>query len=397
MHHIEDPRCEKAHFSRSFAMNCPQFCLPCCCYCCPCAQKWSHTYKKSAKKISFVEYGQVGSHSPESEPESPADREESPDFDQVLQELSAITQEPTRARDYVPKARGRMRRISQPILPRTNPRTGGVLVHSQSQPGSPFISRARRSPTSPQPLSPLYGPSPRGSPLADRRRSVQMASLHQDFYSDSNSSTDSEEVEVLPPTDVFPSDYETSITSEGEELEESDQFSGASLPLLPKRLSQPRDSTSSIPQIIVTEPFEIGTDPLLQFSLYYDFKRTTLIVHLQKAFNLSPRDPETNTCNPFVIVYLLPNREADCKTYETRVVHNTLNPSFDEMFQYPQLNQWVARQQTLVCRIYHHCGTKQNIVIGGVLQPLENADFHGKTIRKKIAEDFEEFQVRSFI
>jgi hypothetical protein len=156
---------------------------------------------------------------------------------------------------------------------------------------------------------------------------------------------------------------------------------------------KPPKHSATIPQIVVTEPFEIGPNPTLQFSLYYDFKRRTLIVHLQKAFNLPVREIDKDTCDAFVIVYLLPNRETDRETYESSVMQNTLNPNFDEIFQFPRLKPEVARQQTLVFRIYHQCGPKHNILIGGVLQPLEEVDFHGKTIRKRIVEDVEECQV----
>ena len=223
-----------------------------------------------------------------------------------------------------------------------------------------------------------------------------MASLHQDFYSESeegsSSAEEDERAEVFSHHDVTASDYETSATSEEED---ADSFgSSASVPLLPHPTSHPKPKHSStIPHIIVTEPFEIGPDPTLQFSLYYDFKRRTLIVHLQKAFNLPVREIDKDTSHTFVIIYLLPNRETDRETYESSVVHNTLNPNFDEMFQFPRLKQEVARKQTLVFRIYHQCGPKHNILIGGVLEPLEGVDFHGKTIRKRIVEDVEEHQV----
>lgn len=203
-------------------------------------------------------------------------------------------------------------------------------------------------------------------------------------------------------TDIAASDYETSVTSDGED-EEGWEEPSASQPLLsslPERSTpsarkpSPPKHSSTIPQIVVTEPFDIGPNPTLQFSIYYDFKRRTLIVHLQKGFNLPPRQIDTEQCNPFVIVYLLPNRETDRETYESRVIHNTFNPNFDEMFQFPRLKESAARKQTLVFRIYHQVGPKHNILVGGVLQPLEGVDFHGKTLRNRIIEDVEEGQVR---
>ena len=228
-----------------------------------------------------------------------------------------------------------------------------------------------------------------------------MASLHEDFYSDS-SSMETDDGSVILPGTAFIEDYETSVTStedgEGDEYDEEDEeeeglwgVSQAS-PLLPKAYAKSKH-LSAIPHIVVTEPFEIGPDPTLQFSLYYDKRRKTLIVHLQKAFNLPVKDTQKETTNAFVIIYLLPNRETDRETYESRVVHNTRNPNFDEMFQFPRLKQDVARKQSLILRIYHQHAPKYNTIIGGVLQPLESENFQGKTIRKKIVEDLEEHQV----
>ena len=335
-----------------------------------------------------------------------------------MDELSPVTQQPRLSPVHLSPAKraaaAAARRQSQPnILP-----GGDRLVKAQS--ASPIMGRRVSQPvirqTSQQPYaSPAHSAISAlgdGTPQRGRRRSVQMTSLHQDFYSDSEEEgslldeIEEEEGVLSMRTDITASDYETSVTSNEEEEEEEDDVSlwedaGVSRPLLSlpsgsavreKKPCPPKHS-STIPQIVVTEPFEIGPNPTLQFSIYYDRKRRTLIVHLQKGFNLPARQIDSDICNPFVIVYLLPNRETDRETYESRVMHNTFNPNFDEMFQFPRLKEEVARQQTLVFRIYHQCGPQHNILIGGVLQPLEGVDFSGKTLRNRIIEDVEESQV----
>lgn len=379
-------------------MSCPRFCVPCCycCFCCcPCAQRWFA--EKAPRRKSFIEYGR---HTPDAfdSSEWPTKDQRVP-IHQVLADtpdvpqgygLDPVTQQPRLFLGSPASRSAARRRQSQPVLPGTR----GV----HSQPTSPYLGRRVSHPAMPvrsgsQPpgtTSPLESPH-HSAARAGRRRSVQMTSLHEDFYSESEGSSDEEEEEegLLSHTDITASDYETSVTSE--EGEEDDSMS---MPLLStaRHHTKPKH-TSTIPQIVVTEPFEIGPNPTLQFSLYYDFKRRTLIVHLQKGFNLPAREVNKDTCNAFVIIYLLPNRETDRETYESSVIQNTLNPNFDEMFQFPRLKQEVARQQTLVFRIYHQCGPKHNILVGGVLQPLEGVDFHGKTMRKRIVEDVEECQV----
>jgi hypothetical protein len=280
------------------------------------------------------------------------------------------------------------RRVSQPLVLRQGPLVTGLVSPSH---GSPLPS----GDSSPQHASEMRG----------RRRSIQMAALHQDFYSESEEEASSldeieeEGVEYFSSRpDITGSDYETSVTSDEDEEGSIWEDDGVSQPLLSlpesdqRQKPKPPKHSSTIPQIVVTEPFDIGPNPTLQFSLYYDFKRRTLIVHLQKGFNLPARQIDSETCNAFVIVYLLPNRETDRETYESRVIQNTLNPNFDEMLQFPRLKPDVARKQTLVFRIYHQCGPKHNILIGGVLQSLEDVDFHGKTLRNRIIEDVEESQ-----
>lgn len=373
--------------------------------CCP------HRFSEQKRRKSYVEYGRL---TPEPLDTSvwPKDQRvpiscvlpETPDVPHGygLGELSPITQQPRLLQGSPGKksAAGR-RRQSQPLLP------GNRLV--DSQPSSPFMGRRVSQPAiRRQSLSPGRGstvsPQHKGlneeSPLhsaamAGRRRSVQMACLHEDFYSESEASTIDEDDEDGSLLKSGGSEYETSVTSEDEGRDSVWDTSSASLPLLPTSRPHPKPKHSAtIPQIIVTEPFEIGPNPTLQYSLYYDFKRCTLIVHLQKAFNLPPREVDKDTCDPFVIVYLVPNRETDRETYETSVIANTVNPNFDEMFQFPRLKPEDARKHTLVFRIYHQCGPKHNLLIGGVIQPLEGVDFHGKTIRKRIVEDVEESQVR---
>lgn len=419
-------------------MSCPAFCVPCCycCFqCCPCTERCfseKALYESRRRKTSlYVEYGgRRQSQTPEALDSSQwptkdqrvpisqvfADPVDTSRFCQYgMDELTPVTQQPRilgspGTRSPARKAKGR--RQSQPDFPGTRMQkcmsSSPIMGRRVSQPvirhgSQPPLGSLATSPahTSDQ-LSPLDGGSPLHGPpgMRGRRRSVQMASLHEDFYSDSeddcSSTLDEIDEEIRSRTDITASDYETSHTSE-EEDDGTWDGSAATRPLLSlpdslRRKTQLPERSSTIPQIVVTEPFEIGPNPTLQFSIYYDFKRRTLIVHLQKGFNFPLRQIDSDTCNPFVIVYLLPNRETDRETYESSVAQNTINPNFDEMFQFPRLKPDAARKQTLVFRIYHQVGPKHNILIGGVLQQLEGVDFHGKTLRNRIVEDVEDYQ-----
>ena len=69
------------------------------------------------------------------------------------------------------------------------------------------------------------------------------------------------------------------------------------------------------------------TIPPLQFSLYYDIQRRSLSVHLQQVYNLPAKDVR-GTSDPFVVFFLLPNKE---EIYESKIVHN---PIFDQVFEF---------------------------------------------------------------
>uniref|UniRef100_A0A673BG75 Synaptotagmin VIa n=1 Tax=Sphaeramia orbicularis TaxID=375764 RepID=A0A673BG75_9TELE len=68
----------------------------------------------------------------------------------------------------------------------------------------------------------------------------------------------------------------------------------------------------------------------INFSLKYDYENESLLVNILKAVDLPAKDL-CGTSDPYVKVYLLPDR----KKFQTRVHRKTLNPTFSESFQFP--------------------------------------------------------------
>ncbi|KAG9269064.1 synaptotagmin-6-like [Astyanax mexicanus] len=68
----------------------------------------------------------------------------------------------------------------------------------------------------------------------------------------------------------------------------------------------------------------------INFSLRYDYENETLLVNILKAFDLPAKDL-CGSSDPYVKIYLLPDR----KKFQTRVHRKTLNPTFNESFQFP--------------------------------------------------------------
>lgn len=79
------------------------------------------------------------------------------------------------------------------------------------------------------------------------------------------------------------------------------------------------------------EPVE--TCGKLSFSLRYDHEEQALVVRILKALDLPAKD-FTGTSDPYVKIYLLPERK---KKFQTRVHRKNLNPMFDETFCFPVL------------------------------------------------------------
>ncbi|KAA0707103.1 Synaptotagmin-6 Synaptotagmin VI [Triplophysa tibetana] len=69
----------------------------------------------------------------------------------------------------------------------------------------------------------------------------------------------------------------------------------------------------------------------INFSLRYDYENEMLLVNILKAFDLPAKDL-CGSSDPYVKIYLLPDRQ---QKFQTRVHRKTLNPTFDESFQFP--------------------------------------------------------------
>ncbi|XP_064198364.1 synaptotagmin-10 isoform X2 [Anguilla rostrata] len=76
---------------------------------------------------------------------------------------------------------------------------------------------------------------------------------------------------------------------------------------------------------------KVETCGKLSFSLRYDHEEGALLVEILKALELPAKD-FTGTSDPYVKIYLLPERK---KKFQTRVHRKTLNPVFNETFQFP--------------------------------------------------------------
>ena len=129
--------------------------------------------------------------------------------------------------------------------------------------------------------------------------------------------------------------------------------------------------------------------PMITFTLYYDVQRRTLTVHLIDAVNLPAMD-RRGTSDPFVILFLLPNKE---EIFESKVHRRTLEPRFDEVFEFNGLLPNEIRRQSLVLRVLDKDTIGSSDYIGGVVLPLEEADLYGVKVTMRINQSLGDVEV----
>ncbi|XP_012284057.1 uncharacterized protein LOC105701690 isoform X2 [Orussus abietinus] len=117
----------------------------------------------------------------------------------------------------------------------------------------------------------------------------------------------------------------------------------------------------------------------VEFALQYDYKQQTFQVHVTQCRDLAPVDIKRNRSDPYVKVYLLPDKSKSGKR-KTKVKKHTLNPVFDETLKFHMsLNGLESR--TLWLTVWHSDMFGRNDFLGEVRMPLENKIFDDPTPR----------------
>ncbi|XP_044018054.1 probable serine/threonine-protein kinase DDB_G0282963 isoform X2 [Aphidius gifuensis] len=111
----------------------------------------------------------------------------------------------------------------------------------------------------------------------------------------------------------------------------------------------------------------------VEFSLQYDYKNLSFEVHVSQCKDLAPVDIKRNRSDPYVKVYLLPDKSKAGKR-KTRVKKHTLNPVFDETLKF-QMNLNGLETRTLWLTVWHSDMFGRNDFLGEVRMPLENKIF----------------------
>ncbi|KAL3277066.1 hypothetical protein HHI36_012427 [Cryptolaemus montrouzieri] len=115
----------------------------------------------------------------------------------------------------------------------------------------------------------------------------------------------------------------------------------------------------------------------VEFGLQYNYKAGALEIHVKQCRDLAPVDTKRNRSDPYVKVYLLPDKSKGGKR-KTKVKKHTLNPVFDETLKFHiSLNGLETR--TLWLTVWHSDMFGRNDFLGEVMMALENKVFDDPT------------------
>ncbi|XP_050460029.1 uncharacterized protein LOC126855955 isoform X2 [Cataglyphis hispanica] len=111
----------------------------------------------------------------------------------------------------------------------------------------------------------------------------------------------------------------------------------------------------------------------VEFALQYDYKNLTFEVHVTKCKNLASVDVKRKRSDPYVKVYLLPDKSKSGKR-KTKVKKHTLNPEFNETLKF-HMSLSGLETRTLWLTVWHSDMFGRNDFLGEVRMPLENKIF----------------------
>ena len=115
----------------------------------------------------------------------------------------------------------------------------------------------------------------------------------------------------------------------------------------------------------------------VEFGLQYNYKAKALEIHIKQCKDLAPVDIKRNRSDPYVKVYLLPDKSKSGKR-KTKVKKHTLNPVFDETLKFQiSLNELETRTLWLTVWLSDLFGRID--FLGECMMTLENIVFDDPT------------------
>ncbi|XP_059490758.1 uncharacterized protein LOC132205615 [Neocloeon triangulifer] len=130
----------------------------------------------------------------------------------------------------------------------------------------------------------------------------------------------------------------------------------------------------------------------VEFGMQYNYKAGALEILVKQCRDLAPVDAKRSRSDPYVKVYLLPDKSKSGKR-KTKVKKHTLNPIFEETLKF-QLTLQGLETRTLWLTVWHSDMFGRNDFLGEVMMSLENVVFDDPTPKwyplQERTEPFEE-------
>ncbi|NWU32929.1 SYTL3 protein, partial [Hylia prasina] len=111
----------------------------------------------------------------------------------------------------------------------------------------------------------------------------------------------------------------------------------------------------------------------IEFALKYNFRACILEVCIKGCKNLAYGEEKKKKCNPYVKVYLLPDKSPRSKR-KTAVKKSTVDPEFDETLKYKIEHSQLSSRQ-LQISVWHAGALKYRVFLGEVVIPLAAWNF----------------------
>ncbi|NWU28364.1 SYTL3 protein, partial [Dyaphorophyia castanea] len=111
----------------------------------------------------------------------------------------------------------------------------------------------------------------------------------------------------------------------------------------------------------------------IEFALKYNFRACILEVCIKGCKNLAYGEEKKKKCNPYVKVYLLPDKSPRSKR-KTAVKKGTVDPEFDETLKY-KIEYSQLRSRQLQISVWHAGALKYRVFLGEVVIPLAAWNF----------------------
>ncbi|KAM4770992.1 synaptotagmin-like protein 3 [Rhinophrynus dorsalis] len=126
----------------------------------------------------------------------------------------------------------------------------------------------------------------------------------------------------------------------------------------------------------------------IEFAFKYSFKSSTLEITIKACKNLAYGEEKKKKCNPYVKIYLLPDKSTHRKM-KTSIKKNTVDPLFNETLKYT-IEPSQLETQTLQVSVWHASTLKRKVFLGEVTIPLELWDFQDNS-----TQSFNWYQLRA--